>query len=180
MQRVVFAALLTCVAAISTTASATVSLTVFVNPDGTAYLQNTGDELSLDGISFVSKSGRLDGEGWLSIQDQVAADQAGMIAKYGSGVLGAGEVPKSGDFVLAELIPGGFRPMIIPPHDILPLGSPFRSPREPGFDVRFTYLSLPRLPADVGEIVFVPEPSAWLLAAAGSLLFVAKRRRTSH
>ena len=177
MQRVAFAAVLACLAAQATTASATVSLTVFVNPDGTAYLQNTGDELSLDGLSFLSASGRLDAQGWLSIQDQVAADPLGMVAKYGTGVLGAGEVTRSGDFVLAELIPGGFLPMIIPADDILPLGSPFRSPWAPGFDVKFSYLSMPRLPAEEGEIVFLPEPSSWLLAGVGGVLFVASRRR---
>src|SRR5690242_18660159 len=80
------------------------ALQIWVDPDGSAYLQNTTAlPISFDRYQIASETNRLDPAGWKSIADYVAAgQQSEVIGALGAGALTFGEAnPGAGN--LAEL-----------------------------------------------------------------------------
>jgi hypothetical protein len=159
-------------------ALATIELTIYVNPDKTAYIKNDGDEVAKwDGYEVNSENNGLDPAGWFSFGDWVAAEPLAVIAKYGAGALGMGEVPNISEGLLAEL--HGVGSVDLQPGDQINLGMPFKDPFGTSFDATWRFHTLAAVNPVPGEIVKIPEPSSLILGGLGlvGLIGLARRRR---
>ncbi|MFO0898920.1 MAG: PEP-CTERM sorting domain-containing protein [Pirellulales bacterium] len=149
-------------------------LQIWVDPDGSAYLQNTtGGPISFDGYQIASETNRLDPVGWKSIADYVAGGEiAEVIAALGPGGLTFGEAnPGPGN--LAELNLGGAGTLLGGAKFYI--GKPFLDGQRGtvGADGFFYKLGGS---SQFGDIV--PEPSTFVLAAlAGAGLLGVRAMR---
>lgn len=161
-------------------AGAITPLQIWVDADGSAYLNNTTDKaISFDGYQIASESNRLDPAGWNSIADHVAGgDIAGVIGALGAGGLTFGEAnPSAGN--LAELNLGGAG--TLQPGAKFAIGKPFLDKANNDATADFFY-KLNTSPSSVaGDIVNVPEPSTFVLGGLGlvGLVGLIRRRRAA-
>ena len=139
-------------------------LSLWVEADGSAYLWNPTDEArSFDGYQLASKSESLDPAGWKSIADYVAGGQStDVISALGPGGLTFGEAnPGPGNLAELSLSGGG----VLQPGAKFAIGKPFKT-LPPQATIWHG------CPTDCwserGEIVFVPEPSVWILAISAA------------
>jgi hypothetical protein len=169
-------------AGLGETASATTPLQIWIDPDGTTYLENTtAAPISFDGYQIASETNRLDPAGWISIADQVAADPLGIITKLGAGALAFGEAnPGPGN--LAELNVAGVATLAA--HARFAIGKPFLDGQLGADDTADLYYKVAGQPGPSGPIILlgaiVPEPSTCLLAVMavlGLLAFQGRFRR---
>lgn len=159
-------------AGLGETASATTPLQIWIDPDGTTYLENTTDNpISFDGYAIASENNRLDPVGWNSIADQVAADPLGMIGKLGAGALSFGEV-KPGPGNLAELNLAGVATLAA--HARFAIGKPFLDGQLGVNEVEGGVFYKVGGQPMVGEVI--PEPSTCLLALMAGLGLLVFRR----
>ncbi len=148
-------------------------LALWVEVDGNSYLWNTTDApLSFDGYQITSENGTLDPVAWDSINDRLPARVTEVIAGLGAGGLTFGEANPS-TTSLAELNIAGAGTLAA--GGKFSLGKPFAA-LPPSVDLG-GFWSGPNPRGGVMEIVYVPEPSTWLLGALAALGLVAKRRR---
>ncbi len=160
-------------------AKAGAPLTLWIDPDGTTYIQNTtGSAISFDGYQIASETNGLDPVHWKSISDQVAANPLDVIGLLGAGALTFGEAnPGAGN--LAELNLGGVG--TLQGGGKFAIGKPFGFG---GFAVEFFY-KVGGTSGGAGDIVFVPpltgaEPSTFVLAALAGACLVAVRVRSAR
>ncbi|MFO0897403.1 MAG: PEP-CTERM sorting domain-containing protein [Pirellulales bacterium] len=151
------------------------ALQIWVDPDGSAYLQNTTAlPISFDRYQITSETNRLDPAGWNSVADYVAAgQQSEVIGALGAGALTFGEAnPNVGN--LAELNLGGVATLQAGAK--FAIGKPFLDLNDPDSTADF-YFHGPGwddLGADI--VGGVPEPSSFLLAGLAGLGLLAFRR----
>lgn len=175
MIRRALLAVVVLLAGVVTQAQAVTPLALWVDADGTSYLWNTtGDPLTFDGYQIESAAGKLDPVGWKSIADQVLTNTIGVIGGLGPGALSFGEAAPISESTLAEInmaqagtLNAGAKFSIGKPFSTLPpsadaLGG-WQGPTGGSMD-----------------IVYAPEPAAWLLAGmAGFGCWVFRRRPRS-
>ncbi len=172
-------ALLAAVIAMSARGTAAASdLQIWVDIDGSTYLQNTtAGPLSFDGYQIASESNRLNPAGWKSIADYVAGGEiAEVIAALGPGGLTFGEANPS-PANLAELNLGGAG--TLQGGAKFYIGKPFVPGSSACYgDFDFFY-KLNTSPNSIpGNPAFcIPEPSTFLLAALAGTGLLAFRRR---
>lgn len=160
-SRFAFALVALALTAFSGTANAAATdLRLWVDVDGTAYLENTTDQpVSFDGYQIASEAKDLDPAGWDSISDRIPGRITELIAALGAGALSFGEAnPSSAN--LAELNLGGVA--TLPAKGKFSLGRPFA-------DCPNFYWSAPGTGAQDGTFCGIPEPSTWLLATLAGL-----------
>ncbi len=167
------------VACAGSASAAASDLRIWVDVDGTAYLENTTDTpISFDGYQIASEAKNLDPAGWDSINDRVPERVSELIAALGAGALTFGEA-NPGDSNLAELNLGGVG--TLPGKARLSLGKPFISLAVACEQDSFFWSAPGTGSGDDRPAIScaVPEPSAWLLAALAGLGILAMRWRTS-
>lgn len=161
-------------------AKAGAPLTLWIDPDGTSYIQNTtASAISFDGYQIASETNDLDPARWNSISDQAAANPLDVIAQLGAGALGFGEAnPGAGN--LAELNVAGIA--TLQGGAKFAIGKPFGFG---GFTVEFFSKVAGSVNGGVSDIVIVPpltgpEPSTFVLAALAGACLVAVRVRRAR
>ena len=173
------AAALALLTAFATSANAApTDLRIWVEVDGSAYLENTTDgPVSFDGYQIASEGKNLDPAGWKSISDRVPAEITDLIAALGAGALTFGEA-NPGNANLAELNLGGVG--TLPGKAKFSLGKPFINTGVAGSADGF-FWSAPGTGSQTSDVVLAPEPSALVLAGFGliGLVGLARRRRAA-
>lgn len=162
---------------LASTATAS-DLGIWVEVDGTAYLENRTDApVSFDGYQITSDNGTLDPAGWDSISDRVPGRITELIASLGAGALTFGEAnPNSGN--LAELNLGGVATLAAKAK--FSIGKPFGSWWDPSLRGYYKPAgSTIAVPIDCFPyLTCLPEPSTGVLAlcGCGAALIVRQRR----
>ncbi|MFO0896417.1 MAG: PEP-CTERM sorting domain-containing protein [Pirellulales bacterium] len=161
-------------------ASAATPLRIWVDVDGSAFLENTTDAaISFDGYQIASETNRLDPAGWKSISDYVAGGAiTDVIAALGPGGLTFGEAnPGAGN--LAELNLGGVG--TLQGHAKFAIGKPFLDKAQNDATADFFYKVGGQQNSTPGDITNVPEPSTFVLGGLGlvGLVGLIRRRRAA-
>lgn len=156
------------VACAGSASAAASDLRIWVDVDGTAYLENITDRpISFDGYQIASEAKNLNPAGWDSISDRVPGRVSELIAALGAGALTFGEA-NPGSANLAELNLGGVGTLAGKAK--FPIGKPFISLALACSGQSAFFWSAPGTGSgDSPGVVCAPEPSAWLLAALAGL-----------
>jgi hypothetical protein len=159
------------VAAWGEAALALTPLALWIDADGTTYLWNAREHaVDFWGYEFSSPTAGLDPAGWYSIAQSFAEDPDSVLAAFGSNA-----VHWQSGFLGADVIYERNVAATLGPGIRFPIGKPFRNvPLLPTDDVRY----IPPFLATAFrmDIVYVPEPSTWLLGALAALSCATIRR----
>jgi hypothetical protein len=163
-------AVLLCVAS---PAGAVTPLAIWVEPDGTSFLWNSTDSpIPFLGYQIQSE-GNLDPAGFKGVGDYIAAgDWQTVIDVLGPGGLTLSNKNPSENFLLQA---GVGAPAVLQGGDKFFIGAPFKT-LPPSPSNRGEYLLFNEFQSRKLEIVYAPEPSAWLLALLAGLGLAATRK----
>ncbi len=155
---------------------ANAQLQILVELDGTAVIENVGTEaLRFDGYTIASANGVLSPGDWVSLTDSFAADPLGAIAALGVHGMATANPSENN---LSELSAG--TGATLQPGASWGIGSPFGAGNTNWDDATFEYTDPDGIAGggtQPGDIVLVPEPGTWALAALAFLGLAAIRRR---
>lgn len=138
------------------------------------------EALTVDGYTILSadgEGGNISLTGWLSIEDSLATNVAGVIASLGLGGLGFAEVDTVSSIAITELTSGDGG--IFQPGAPWGIGNPIVAGAATVEDLTFNYHINGEVEQRAGELVIipVPEPATMSLLVFGGLGVLHRRKR---